>query len=146
MVEALKKVRHVPYASMMVTDNVRTIAKLLAQGYHEKQGLYYRQAADVAYIVISFLIGVALATAIIPYAEKYSLYPTLPPSFISIASSIKKEKFNLKLYYPSKNTETQAVFKLKITNLQLQHFFDIILKAVKRRIMCQIQMQQTAYS
>ena len=60
--ESFKQVRGTPYASVMMTGNVKNMSVLIAQGLREKNKKTLEKGLHTFYVVLTFALGVYLAT------------------------------------------------------------------------------------
>ncbi|GFH42642.1 membrane protein [Lactococcus hodotermopsidis] len=86
--ESFKKMRGAPYTNIMMTGNIKNMAVFIAQGLVEKNGAVLKRGVNTLFVVLSFCLGVFIATILANWTGEKALYAVLPVILI----------FNVMLY------------------------------------------------
>lgn len=90
-VETFRKVRDFHYANVMMTGNVKNAAYLGFKGWLEKDKDLQRKSFHVCMTILSFMLGVIVATLLVQLLEKQALlFVLLPMAFISFELWMEK--------------------------------------------------------
>lgn len=77
--ETFKRMRHLAYANIMMTGNLKNASIALVRGIFEKNLAMTKQAYGLFAVILSFMAGVVVSTVVSPFLYEQSLYLLLLP-------------------------------------------------------------------
>ncbi|MBM7641885.1 YoaK family protein [Streptococcus loxodontisalivarius] len=78
-VETFQKIHGAPYASVMMTGNVKNAARLYFKGIYEKNKQFREQGRNIFLIIASFATGVYMSTRLSYHFGEYTLWFVIIP-------------------------------------------------------------------
>lgn len=90
-VETFRNIHGLPYANVMMTGNVKNAAYLWFQGVVEKNDAIRKRGTNIFIIIVSFMLGVALATILSGKFAENSLIAVMFP-MVYVNFKLWKEK------------------------------------------------------
>lgn len=81
-VETFQKIRGAPYASVMMTGNVKNAARLYFRGLFEKNKQLREEGKHIFFIIVSFAMGVYCSTILSSHLGEYTLWFVLLPLLV----------------------------------------------------------------
>lgn len=90
-VESFRYIRGLPYANVMMTGNVKNAAHLLFKGFIEKDIQLRKKGYHILLIILTFMLGVCVATILVnKFQENALIFCLFPLSYITF--QLWKEK------------------------------------------------------